>query len=113
MKLRDMLEMLSRHDGDLRVTIGGEEYEGGSARVDRNGLVSLELMPDCDSLLKRIEKLEQQAREADRLAGEIENDAAGLEYDVKLLREENDGLRKELEKAKENLERAIRLSIGW
>jgi len=100
MKLRDMLEMLSRHDGDLRVTIGGDEYDGGAARVDRNGRVALELTPGCDSLLKRVEKLEQQAREAERLADEIENDADELKGDVKRLREENEKLRKELEAMK-------------
>ena len=45
MNVNEMKEMLDRHDGYMRVTIGGVEYDGGAIRLDRNGRVSLELNP--------------------------------------------------------------------
>lgn len=45
MNVNEMKEMLDRHDGYMRVTIGGVEYDGGAIRLDRNGRVSLDLNP--------------------------------------------------------------------
>ncbi|TXH40919.1 MAG: hypothetical protein E6Q97_38670 [Desulfurellales bacterium] len=102
MKLRDMLEMLSRHDGDLRVTIGGEEWEGGASRVDRNrGWVVLELTPGLDPLKKQLAAMKERA---DR----FEYEAAELEDDVVRLREHNSNLGSLLLKSKEALESVVR-----
>ena len=118
MKLRDMLEMLSRHDGDLRVTIGGEEWEGGEKRLDANGRVSLDLTPYAAPPCEWKEEMQELERENSRLVSELaamkeraeyaENDAAGLEGDVKRLREENSKLGTLLLKSKESLESVVR-----
>ena len=70
MNVNEMKEMLDRHDGYMRVTIGGMEYDGGAIRLDRNGRVSIELNPRVASGFEKlecaIEDIEESASEARR-----------------------------------------------
>ena len=65
MNVNEMKEMLDRHDGYMRVTIGGVEYDGGAIRLDRNGRVSLELDPRAVSLLNTVERLKEEVEQLD------------------------------------------------
>lgn len=65
MNVNEMKEMLDRHDGYMRVTIGGVEYDGGAIRLDRNGRVSLELDRNATSLLEKVKRLEGEVEQLD------------------------------------------------
>jgi hypothetical protein len=81
MKVRDVIEMLGRLDGDLKLTIGGVEYEDSPRRIDRNGRVSMEVCPAMKTEIQRLEaELDMSIAEyktldrlRDKLVVELEN----------------------------------------